>query len=141
MRQFRNNLLKNVLVHKISISCCLRGFYLRPFYRHSAKKFPLSFIDFFYGCWEPLLSQEIYFQLCLRGKGLSRTIQYLNFANDQSFPMSQENKTLNYFFVSLSVSLCHCSQVNRAWNSLASTPSLWQNLCGYVMHSVFLSMN
>lgn len=28
------------------------------------------------------------------------------------------------------VSLCCCSQVNRTWNNLASTPLLWQNLCG-----------
>lgn len=30
----------------------------------------------------------------------------------------------------LLVSLCHCSQVNRTWNNLAKSPSLWKNLCG-----------
>ncbi|KAL9959313.1 hypothetical protein ACROYT_G032627 [Oculina patagonica] len=29
-----------------------------------------------------------------------------------------------------SVSLCRCSQVNCTWNNLASSPLLWQNLCG-----------
>lgn len=28
------------------------------------------------------------------------------------------------------VSLCHCSQVNRTWNNLAKSPSLWKSLCG-----------
>ena len=49
-------------------------------------------------------------------------------------PLYRQDTKLNYFgpliTLFLSVSLCHCSQVNQTWNNLANSPSLWQNLCG-----------